>query len=64
MTNEEIRLECMKFAHKRYHQPESHRGLIAFSDQYNREIPHLVTLLANKYFDYIKTGIPIEVETE
>lgn len=59
MTDEELRLECLKLAFKSY---GTKAGFGEYVYEFNRHIPENVTKLSNKYFEYLETGIPAKPE--
>lgn len=61
MKDEELRLECLKIAFESW-RPSGGFGTAIW--EYNRRVPENATLLANQYFNYLKTGIAIKVEEE
>lgn len=61
MRDEELRLECLKIAFQSF-LPRSRFGEDLY--EYNLHVPENSTVLANKYYDYLKTGIPVKIECE
>lgn len=64
MTDKEIRLECLKIASQSYRPIPNNRGFGESIYEYNIRVPQNTTQLANKYFNYLETGIPIETDPE